>query len=74
MFRATDPGRHREAFRLAAGGIIEALDLRRPIYKPTAASDTSAAPTVIFPWERLGKAAALAMSAAWPMPGAAVGS
>jgi S-adenosylmethionine synthetase len=47
-------------FDLRPAGIIEALDLRRPIYRPTAAYGHFGRTDGDFPWERLDKAAALA--------------
>jgi S-adenosylmethionine synthetase len=61
-------------FDLRPAGIIEALDLRRPIYKPTAAYGHFGRTDRDFPWERLGKAAALADECGVAMPGAAIGS
>jgi S-adenosylmethionine synthetase len=51
----------REHFPLTPRGIIEALDLRKPIYKATAAFGHFGRPE--FPWERLDRAAALAAAA-----------
>ena len=61
-------------FDLRPAGIIEALDLRRPIYKPTAAYGHFGRTDRDFPWERLGKAAALADECGVAMPGTAIGS
>ena len=61
-------------FDLRPAAIIEALDLRRPIYKPTAAYGHFGRTDRDFPWERLGKAAALADECGVVMPGAAIGS
>jgi len=47
-----NPRRHREALRLRPAGIIEALDLRRPIYKATAAYGHFGRTDQDFPWER----------------------
>jgi S-adenosylmethionine synthetase len=47
-------------FDLRPAGIIEALDLQRPIYKPTAAYGHFGRTDLDFSWERLDKAAALA--------------
>jgi S-adenosylmethionine synthetase len=51
----------REHFPLTPVGIIEALDLRRPIYKATAAFGHFGRPE--FSWERLDRAADLASAA-----------
>ncbi len=51
----------REHFPLTPRGIIETLDLRRPIYKETAAFGHFGRPE--FSWERLDRAAALAAAA-----------
>ena len=47
-------------FDLRPARIIEALDLRRPIYQPTAAYGHFGRSDHDFPWERTNKAAALA--------------
>jgi S-adenosylmethionine synthetase len=47
-------------FDLRPSRIIEALDLRRPIYQPTAAYGHFGRSDHDFPWERTNKAAALA--------------
>jgi S-adenosylmethionine synthetase len=47
-------------FDLRPSRIIEALDLRRPIYQPTAAYGHFGRSDHDFPWERINKAAALA--------------
>ena len=47
-------------FDLRPAGIISALDLRRPIYLPTAAYGHFGRTDQDFPWERTDKAAALA--------------
>ncbi|MFI5258559.1 MAG: methionine adenosyltransferase [Candidatus Limnocylindrales bacterium] len=47
-------------FDLRPSRIIEALDLRRPIYQPTAAYGHFGRTDHDFPWERTNKAAALA--------------
>ena len=49
----------REHFELRPAGIIQALDLRRPIYQPTAAFGHFGRTDVDFPWERLDKVDAL---------------
>jgi S-adenosylmethionine synthetase len=58
-------------FDLRPAGIIEALGLRRPIYKPTAAYGHFGRTDRDFPWERTGKAAALADECGLALPGAA---
>ena len=49
----------RENFDLRPAGIIKMLDLRRPIYKPTAAYGHFGRDDVSLPWEALDKAEAL---------------
>ncbi len=49
----------REHFDLRPAGIIEMLDLRRPIYRPTAAYGHFGRTDVDLPWEALDKAEAL---------------
>jgi S-adenosylmethionine synthetase len=61
-------------FDLRPAGIIEALDLLRPIYKATAAYGHFGRTDHDFPWERIDKAAALADECGVAMPGAAIGS
>jgi S-adenosylmethionine synthetase len=61
-------------FDLRPTGIIEALDLRRPIYKPTAAYGHFGRTDHDFPWERTDKAAALADECGVAMPAAVAGS
>jgi S-adenosylmethionine synthetase len=46
-------------FKLTPRGIIEALDLRRPIYKKTAAFGHFGRTEPEFTWERTDKASAL---------------
>ena len=46
-------------FDLRPGAIIEELDLRRPIYRPTAAYGHFGRPDLDLPWERLDRAAQL---------------
>ena len=46
-------------FSLSPAGIIKALDLRRPIYKQTAAYGHMGRTDIDVPWERTDKAAAL---------------
>jgi S-adenosylmethionine synthetase len=55
-------------FDLRPSGIIEALDLRRPIYQPTAAYGHFGRTDYDFPWERTGKAAALADACGVALP------
>ena len=43
------------AFDLSPAGIIESLDLRRPIYAPTAVYGHFGRPDQDFPWERLDR-------------------
>lgn len=45
-----------EYFDLTAEGIIKSLDLRRPIYKQTAAYGHFGRTDVELPWEKLDKA------------------
>ena len=45
----------RENFDLRPAGIIRMLDLRRPIYKQTAAYGHFGRTDVEFPWEKLDK-------------------
>ncbi len=49
----------RAFFRLTPKGIIDALDLRRPIYRPTAAYGHFGRTGPGFTWERTDKAAAI---------------
>jgi S-adenosylmethionine synthetase len=53
----------RENFSLTPKGIIEALDLRRPIYKPTAAYGHFGRSGPGFTWERTDRASALRKAA-----------
>ena len=46
----------RENFDLRPAGIIKMLDLRRPIYRPTAAYGHFGRDDVSFPWEATDKA------------------
>jgi S-adenosylmethionine synthetase len=55
-------------FDLRPARIIEALDLRRPIYKQTAAYGHFGRTDGDFPWERTGKAAALAAECGVAVP------
>jgi S-adenosylmethionine synthetase len=50
-------------FDLRPGAIIRDLDLRRPIYRQTAAYGHFGREDVEFPWERLDKAEALKQAA-----------
>ena len=53
----------RENFSLTPKGIIEALDLRRPIYKATAAYGHFGRSGPGFTWERTDRASALRKAA-----------
>jgi S-adenosylmethionine synthetase len=53
----------RENFRLTPRGIIETLDLRRPIYKMTARFGHFGRQHDEFSWERTDKAEALSVAA-----------
>jgi S-adenosylmethionine synthetase len=55
-------------FDLRPSQIIEALDLRRPIYQPTAAYGHFGRTDHDFPWERINKAAALADECGLALP------
>ncbi len=59
-------------FDLRPASIIAALDLRRPIYRQTAAYGHFGRPDLDLPWERTDKAALLAADAGLPEPVAAV--
>jgi S-adenosylmethionine synthetase len=54
----------RSVFSLTPRGIIESLDLRRPIYRPTAAYGHFGRSEPTFTWERSDKAEALRKAAA----------
>ena len=54
----------RAVFQLTPRGIIESLDLRRPIYRPTAAYGHFGRSEPSFTWERSDKAEALRKAAA----------
>jgi S-adenosylmethionine synthetase len=54
----------RSVFSLTPRGIIESLDLRRPIYRPTAAYGHFGRTESTFSWERTDKAEALRKQAA----------
>ncbi|MMZ71251.1 S-adenosylmethionine synthase [compost metagenome] len=49
----------RENFDLRPAGIIRMLDLRRPIYRQTAAYGHFGRTDIDLPWERMDKADAL---------------
>jgi S-adenosylmethionine synthetase len=53
----------RATFKLTPRGIIESLDLRRPIYKKTAAYGHFGRNDPDFTWEKTDKAAKLASEA-----------
>jgi S-adenosylmethionine synthetase len=53
----------REHFDLRPAGIIQSLDLRRPIYQPTAAFGHFGRTDIDAPWERLDKVDALRAAA-----------
>ena len=55
-------------FDLRPASIIDALDLRRPIYRQTAAYGHFGRADLDLPWERTDKAAALAADAGLPEP------
>ncbi|HUQ77999.1 MAG TPA: methionine adenosyltransferase [Patescibacteria group bacterium] len=55
-------------FDLRPGAIIEALDLRRPIFRQTAAYGHFGRPDLDLPWERTDLAAALADDAGVALP------
>ena len=55
-------------FDLRPASIIAALDLRRPIYRQTAAYGHFGRPDLDLPWERTDKAALLADDAGLPEP------
>jgi S-adenosylmethionine synthetase len=61
---AVIPDLIRAHFKLTPRGIIESLDLRRPIYKKTAAFGHFGRMEPEFTWERTDKAAALRSEAA----------
>ena len=58
-------------FDLRPASIISGLDLRRPIYRQTAAYGHFGRPDLDLPWERTDKAALLASEAGLPEPVAA---
>jgi S-adenosylmethionine synthetase len=55
-------------FDLRPASIIAALDLRRPIYRQTAAYGHFGRPELDLPWERTDKASLLASDAGLPVP------
>jgi S-adenosylmethionine synthetase len=55
-------------FDLRPGAIIDALDLRRPIFRQTAAYGHFGRPDLDLPWERVDKAEALADAAGLRLP------
>jgi S-adenosylmethionine synthetase len=55
-------------FDLRPASIIAALDLRRPLYRQTAAYGHFGRPDLDLPWERTDKAALLAADAGLPVP------
>jgi S-adenosylmethionine synthetase len=55
-------------FDLRPASIIAALDLRRPLYRQTAAYGHFGRPDLDLPWERTDKAAVLAADAGIPQP------
>ncbi len=58
----------KEFFDLRPSAIIAALDLRRPIYRQTAAYGHFGRPDLDLPWERTDRAAALADAAGLSVP------
>jgi len=58
----------RNHFDLRPAAIIATLDLRRPIYRQTAAYGHFGRPDLDLPWERTEVAPALAAEAGIPMP------
>jgi S-adenosylmethionine synthetase len=65
------PGLVRDYFRLTPRGIIESLDLSRPIYKKTAAYGHFGRRLPEFTWERTDKAEALASAFGATVPATA---
>jgi S-adenosylmethionine synthetase len=55
-------------FDLRPASIIDALDLRRPLYRQTAAYGHFGRPDLDLPWERTDKAELLASEAGLPVP------
>jgi len=66
--RAAITGLVRDHFDLRPRAIIEQLDLRRPIYRQTAAYGHFGRPDLDLPWERTDMAAALAADAGVKVP------
>ena len=62
------PGLVRDHFKLTPKGIIESLDLRRPIYRKTAAYGHFGRRLPEFTWERTDRAEALAAAAGAALP------
>ncbi len=62
------PGLVRDHFKLTPQGIIQSLDLRRPIYRKTAAYGHFGRRLPEFTWERTDKAEALAAAAGLSVP------
>jgi S-adenosylmethionine synthetase len=62
------PGLVRDHFKLTPQGIIQSLDLRRPIYRKTAAYGHFGRRLPEFTWERTDKAEALAAAAGLAVP------
>jgi S-adenosylmethionine synthetase len=62
------PGLVREHFKLTPRGIIQSLDLLRPIYRKTAAYGHFGRRLAEFTWERTDKAEALAAAAGLSVP------
>jgi S-adenosylmethionine synthetase len=58
----------REIFPLTPRGIIEALDLRRPIYRKTAAYGHFGRPLPEFHWEKTDRASAIASAVGGEVP------
>jgi S-adenosylmethionine synthetase len=58
----------RHTFDLRPAAIIDALDLRRPIYRQTAAYGHFGRPELDLPWERTDKAESLASEGGLPTP------
>jgi len=56
----------RETFKLTPQGIIETLDLRRPVYKPTAAYGHFGRSGAGFTWEKTDRADLLRKAAGAP--------
>lgn len=65
---ATLPGLVRDHFKLTPQGIIQSLDLRKPIYRKTAAYGHFGRRLAGFTWEKTDKAEALAAAAGLSVP------